>query len=319
MSILYRSVLRDAASDAAAAAAAAGGGGGGDAAAQAAAAAAAAPAPFFKGLYGDDGKIDKASWDRLPDRLKTHADQFKKYDTVEALLDGFGNAHSMAVKKALAPLTGTEPPEIVAERNQLLDTINNVPKDPKGYGLARPADLPEQFWNQEGADKFALLAQKHHISPAAMKDLMGLQLELTRGEIAHGQTMETEYYTGQDKTFEAAMKTAGIDMEKATDLATRAAATLGIDPKSLIFRNASVKQALVRFANLVAEDKLVTGDNKQEGDELAMARDIANNPQNPLYKAWHDPNDPQHEAAKARRDELYRIDGEKKRARGINV
>ena len=234
-----QSVLRDAASDAAAAAggggdaaaqaaaaAAKAAGGGGDAAAQAAAAAAAknAPAPFFKGLYGDDGKIDKASFDRLPDNLKPFKDQFSKYDTVEALLQGFGNAHSMAVKKALAPLQGNEAPEIIAERNTLLDTILGVPKDIKGYNLTREAidkNLPEEAWDQELADQFAALAQKHHLSPAAAQDAVKLQAAMVTKQMAEAKIAETEYYAGQDKAFEQAMKTAAIDLDKANDLANR--------------------------------------------------------------------------------------------------
>jgi len=282
------------------------------------------PVPFFKGLYGDDGKIDKTAWDRLPDRLKPYKDQFSKYDTVEAVLDGFGNAHSMAVKKALAPLTGTEPPEIVQERNQLLDTIQGVPKDIKGYGFTREniaKDLPEQFWDQTLADEFAALCQRSHMSPADAKAALLLQVKATKAQLAAAQTAETEYYQGQDLAFEKAMKTAGIDMDKAIDLSVRGAATLGIDPKSPIFKNAAVRAAMVRFANLVAEDKIVRPGDPEAGtgDELAEARDIASNPQNPLYKAYNDPLDPRHEMAKARRNELYRIDGEKKLRRGAQA
>lgn len=332
-----KSVLRDAASDAAAAAAGGGGGNGGDAAAQAAAAAAKAasggdaaaqaaaaaaknaPAPFFKGLYGDDGKIDKGAFDRLPDNLKPFKDQFSKYDTVEALLQGFGNAHSMAVKKALAPLQGNEPPEIIAERNTLLDTILGVPKDIKGYNLTREAidkNLPEEAWDQEAADSFAALAQKHHLSPAAALDAVKLQASLVTKQMADAKIAETEYYTGQDRAFEQAMKTAAIDLDKANDLANRGAQTLGIDPKSPIFKNAAVRQAMVRFANLIAEDKLVKGEPGKEGNELDEARAIMGDVKHPMHDAWANPVHPNHERVKERVNELYRIDGERKQRRG---
>lgn len=279
------------------------------------------PKPFYAGLYGEDGKIDKAALDRLPDHLKPYKDVFGKYETVDALLHGFGNAHMMAVKKALTPLPADAPAEVVAERKAHLDLINNVPKDPKGYGIARPEDLPAEFWNEEGAGKFALLAQKHSLSPAAVKELLGLQLEMTRGELARGQANETEFYTQQGLAFEAAVKKQGMDLEKANDAATRGAFTLGIDPKSPLFKNAAVRLACLRMTSLVAEDKLITGDptNPDAGNELQQARDIMGNVQNPLHKAWADTSDPQHEAAKERVNELYRIDGERKRRRGVAV
>lgn len=277
------------------------------------------PKPFYEGLYGADGKIDKAALDRLPDHLKPHKDVLGKYDTIEALLSGFGNAHSMAVKKALVPLTGTEPPEIVAERKAHLDQINGVPKDPKGYGIVRPETLPEMHWNQEGADQFALLAQKHSLSPAAVKDLLALQVGLTQGEIERGKANDTDWYANQDKVYEAGLKTLGMDADKGKDMMTRGAQTLGIDPKDPIMRSAAARLAAIRMTALVSEHKLVTGDPTQASggdDPLAQARDIMGNPQNPLHKAWKDQNDPRHEDAKDKVNALYQQHGERQAKKG---
>lgn len=276
------------------------------------------PKPFYDGFYGPDGKIDKTALDRLPDHLKPHKDLFAKYETVDAMLNGFGNAHSMAVKKALAPLTGNEPPEIVAERKAHLDTLNNVPKDIKGYGIKRPDDLPEMFWYEEEAQKFGQIAQKHSLSPAAVKELLDLQLGTTRASIAKGQQMEQEFYAKQDSAYNAAVQKMGMDPEKAKNLSERGAYTLGIDVKDPIWKNAQVRLAALRAANLVSEDKLITGDPTQidVGNERDMARDIMSNPQNPLHRAWSDANDPRHEQAKERVNELYRIHGERQARSG---
>lgn len=276
------------------------------------------PKPFFEGLYGPDGKIDATAFDRLPDHLKPHKDVFAKYKTVDELLNGFGNAHALASKKQLTPLDPSAPDHVKAERKAHLDMINNVPKDPKGYGIARPETLPEQFWNQEGADKFALLAQKHSVSPDAARDFIALQTELTQAEIAKGQQMDADYYLKQDQTFTAAIQKQGLDADRAMDLAKRGAMTTGIDPKDSIFKNATVRLAMIRTAQLVAEDKLVKGDDPASnvGNELAQARDIMNNPANPMNKAWKDPQDPRHEAAKERVNALYQTYGERSQKRG---
>lgn len=279
------------------------------------------PAPWFKGLYDDAGKLDKAAFDRLPDHLKPHADVFKKYDTLEAAFTGFGNAHALASKKALTPLDPHAPDHVKAERKAMLDQVLNVPKDPKGYGIARPEAFPEEHWNQAGADKMAALAHKHSLSPDAVKELLGLQMELTNGELQKGQQFEADFYKAQDTKFADAIRTQGVVADKALDLATRGAVTLGIDPKSPLFKNADVKLACLRMANLVGEDKLVTGDLGGQGgggapDYLSQARDIIRNPQNPLHKAWADPSDPRNEEVRAKVNELYRMDGEAKKKRG---
>ena len=290
------------------------------AASAAAGAGSAAPAPYYKGLYGDDGKFDKTAFDRLPEHLKAHAEVFKKYENVDALLTGFGNAHALASKKALTPLDPNAPQHVKDERKAMLDQVLNVPKDPKGYGITRPETLPEQFWNQAGADEFGLIAQKHSISPEAVKDLLALQLKMTNGEIEKGAQMDADIYRKQDEAFATAIRTQGIDEAKAMDLATRGAMTLGIDPKSPLFKYSEIKLAALRMARLVGEDKLVTGDGSGEGggkSHLEEARDIMRNPANPLHKAWADPMDPRNEEVRARVNELYRMDGEAKKKRGI--
>lgn len=281
----------------------------------AAAAAAPPPKPFFEGFYDKDGKIDKTSLDRLPDHLKPHKELFAKYENVDAMLHGFANAHSMAVKKALAPLDANAPEPVRAERKQLLDTVNNVPKDPKGYGIARPEDLPEQFWNEEGAGKFAALAQKHSISPDAVKELLGLQLEMTRGEISKGQQMETEYYTAEQTRYEAEVRKQGIGLDPANELAKRGASTLGIKEDSPLLKNAEFRLAMIRGAQLISEDRQVQGGDPAAANAQSprdQARDIMGNPQNPLNKAWNDTNDPRHEMAKARVSALYASHKEKR-------
>lgn len=278
------------------------------------------PKPFFDGLYGADGKIDKTAFERLPDHLKPHKDWIGKYDTIEALITGGANAHALGVKKALGPLLGTEPPEVVAERKAHLDQINSVPKDPKGYGIVRPESLPEQFWNEEAAGKFGLIAQKHSAPPALVKELLDLQTSMTQAEIERGKAYETEYYNKQDQAYEAGVKQLGMDLDKAKDMAERGAQTLGLDPKDPVFKNAAVRLAAIRMTALVAESKLVTGDPTKAaggaGDERAQALDIMNNPQNPLNKAWADPNDPRHEAAKDKVNALYQQYGERQRKQG---
>ena len=278
----------------------------------------AAPKAFYDGLYGADGKIDKAAFDRLPEYLKPHKDLFSKYDSMESLLGGFSNSHSLAVKKAMAPLTGNEPPEVVAEHNALINQLQGVPKDEKGYGIARPADLPEQFWNQAAADEFAKVALQHHVSPAGVKAIMAIQERITKEELARGKQMETEHWAKQDQLFEAAVQKLGISMDDAMALAKRGAATLGYDLKGNGFKSAEARLAAIRMTNLVSEDRLIKGDPTGEttGNELEQARDIMSNPQNPLHSAWMPGStDPRHEQAVAKVAELYRIWGEKNRGR----
>jgi hypothetical protein len=227
----------------------------------------------------------------------------------------------MAVAKAMTPLPPDATPQQIAERTAHLNLINNVPtaKEPaelvKAYGITKPDDLDAKFWRDDQVAGWAALAQKLSIGPSQFKELMNMQLQATRQEIAAAQTYESQYWTNQDNVFAQAMQKAGIDQDKAMNLATRGAATLGIDPKSNLFRDASVRAACVRFTNLVSEDRLIKGDAVEGAgaNERQQALDVMNNPNNPMYKAWHESEHPQHEAAKDRVNELYRLFNERRK------
>jgi hypothetical protein len=305
-------------------------GGGGDAAAQAAAAAAAKAAAggsgggagaqkqWFDGLITADGKINKEGWDKAPDSIKGHKDFFLKYDTLEGLLGGGANANKLAVAKALTPLPENASDEAKAERRAHLAQILNVPKEPAGYGITKPADLPAENWNQGLADQFAKIAHEECLAPGAVKRILKMQQDMVVQSTAAQKQAETAYYASQDKEFETAMHTQGIEVDKANTLALRGAVTLGIKPSDPMMKDAAFRLAMVRLTNLISEDKLVQGDLSEPGKASYrdQALDIMRNPQNPLNKAWTDPNDPGHEDAKLKVNELYKLQGEASRRKG---
>lgn len=260
-------------------------------------------------MYGEDGKIDKAAYDRLPDSLKNHKDLFAKYDTVESLLTGFANSHSMAMKKALAPLRGDETPDILAERKKQLDTMLNVPTDPKGYGITKPANLPDELWSNEFAGKMAEWGIKNSVSPGAIREAVALLAERTQAEMNVYEQRNLDFFKQQTQTYELEAHKMGLALDKANELVTTGASTLGIDKESPLLRNAEVRLACIRMTNLVAEDRLRKGDDslaQGSNDPIEQARDIARNPQNPMHKAWGDPTHPDHERVRGHWNDLYR-------------
>jgi hypothetical protein len=64
--------------------------------------------------------------------------------------------------------------------------------------------------------------------------------------------------------------------------------------------------ALNKIALAVGEDKLPSGgaDSSAGLSDRQKALDIVSNPNNALYKAYHNPNDPQHEHAVAVRSKF---------------
>lgn len=82
-------------------------------------------------------------------------------------------------------------------------------------------------------------------------------------------------------------------------MATRAARTLGLDINDPVFRSAKVVVAMAKVGEMVSEDRLVSGDGGSslgQGDRQ-KALDIVNNANNPLHKAYHQADHPQHAQA----------------------
>lgn len=252
--------------------------------------------PFYADLYGADGKLNHAAFDRLPDHLKPHVETFKKYQTVEALLGGMGNLSNLAGKKALAPLPDNAPPELKAERQALMRSLNGTPEKPDGYGVKRPDNVPAEYWDEAYVGGMIGILHAHNASPALVKALVDADAKAAIGRVDHNGQTEAQAYAKE----EAALRTAfGPQFNDKVDLAVRAARTLGLDPKDPIFRNSKVVIAMAKVGEMVSEDRLVSGDSKS-GDGMsdrAKAKDIVTNPANPLHKAYHNENDPQHDEA----------------------
>lgn len=270
---------------------------------------------WFVGLYDSSGKVNPAKFDALPPYLKAHKDTFAKYQTVEALLGGFANVASLAGKKALAPLPPDASPEAKAERSKLMAQLNNVPEKPEGYGFKRPDSIPEAQWDQGYADGVAGIFHKHQISPEAAKELMDFDAKHAGAMMEKVQAGQTANAAAEAKALKEAW---GDNYAKNVDLAVRGAKTLGMDPTDPIFANAKVVQMVAKFAGMVSEERLVQGEssaNAGMGDR-EKALDILNNPANPLHKAYHDSNHPQHAEAVAARSRFNQAWLDKKNAAG---
>jgi hypothetical protein len=254
--------------------------------------------PFYKDLIISDGKINEKSWERLPDHLKPHADTFKKYKTVDELFAGFGNLSHLAGKKALAPLPENAPPELKAERDRLLDSLMEVPDKPEGYGFKRPDDLPEEVWDPEFAGEAAKIMREEHMGRKAANRLLELNIKQARAGIAEAQARMAAEAQAEEGKLREAWPADQYDRNLA--LVTRLIATAGLDPKDSMPPTAAGRIGLLKIASMLQEDKLVAGGDDHAlaaGNDRARALDIVNNEANPLYKAYHDGNDPRHKQA----------------------
>jgi hypothetical protein len=268
--------------------------------------------PFHADWMKPDGSLNPSAYERLPEDIRYMKDTLGKYKTAEELVRGMAYAQTFAGKKGLLPLPENAPPEVRAERKTVLDSINGVPKEAKDYGISRPADMPEQQWNQPLADGFAKWAHENSVSPTAAKKLIAVQMEAVKGQLAEQAKYEQTFFDGHAKAFESTVRTENIPLERANSLAERGAVALGLDPNkpehAILLKNSAVKLMAMRHAIATGEDKFVTGEAQKgaEGDPLTLASDAVHNKANPLYEPLHDSGHPQHRMAKEKVDGWWR-------------
>jgi hypothetical protein len=252
--------------------------------------------PWFVGLYDNTGKLNHAKFDALPAHLKGSEGLFKRYPTVEALLGGLQNASNLAGKKALAPLPPDASPEAKAERSKIMAQLNNTPEKPEGYGFKRPDNIPEGQWNQPYVDGVAAILHKHHASPELAAELLKHDAEHA-GKI--GETVSKSQAEAAQREQAALKEAFGADYAKKIDLAVRGAKTMGFEPTDPIFQNHKAVVMMAKFAEMVGEDKIISGETSANAgmDDRAKALDIVKNPANPLHAAFHNPEHPQHTQA----------------------
>lgn len=262
----------------------------------------AAVEPWYKDWLQSDGKLNASAYDRLPEDLKHLKPSLERYGTAENFLRVFDNQMKLAGKKALAPLPDNAPPEVVAERNQLLRSINGVPEKPDGYGIKKPDDLPDAAWNQEHAAAAMAIMHKHNISPKAAAELVALQTAEAKKQLAAQDSYAAQFFAEQDKQIRAGLQGSGINYDQANELAKRGAAMFGIDPADPIMKNAKVFLAMTRAATAISEDKFVSGQSggAKTMSDAQLAQDIISNKANPEHAAYWNPLDANNKAVKAK-------------------
>lgn len=234
------------------------------------------------GFIQPDGRFADGWLDKLPGELDGYKPTLAKYKDFTSLAKSYGELQSLLGKKSSAvniPTEQSSPEEVAAFRKAL-----GIPEKPEEYQF-KPEQLPEGVdWNDEQAKAFAAIAHKHHIPPAAMKELAALQVAT---EAARAQEMGRQIEAELSQGKQALQQAWGQNFEKNLNTSARVAKSIGLDPNSPGLRDPNVVQALFKFSQLVSEDKLITGEGSPSLQPGRLkAKDIQTNPQNPLYARY---------------------------------
>ena len=170
---------------------------------------------------------------------------------LEALGKAYRDTKSMVGRKMEAPGPDATPEQVAAFRK-----VTGAPETPEGYGSLRPEEFPAELWDAESEKQFAALAHKHHLSPAAVKEIAALHGTMMQGGLEASSAAQEQLLAAEGDKLRQAW---GSQFDANLAVAQRFAATIGLKPDNPIFTSSEVVQALARGASLLSEDKLVPG------------------------------------------------------------
>jgi len=265
-------------------------------------------APWYSDWLKSDGTVNPASYERMPDHLKHLSGSLKNHATVNDVFTKMAHLETLAGKKGLGPLPENAPPDVVKARNDLMRSINGVPEKPDGYGIAKPADLPDTAWNPKAAESAAAIMHKYNVPPSAAKELVASQVAIAKEQLAAQANYEAQFFAAQETKIKDEFARANVPFDKGMELATRTARTFGIDPETNpIFKNADVILALQKVGVAIGEPKLITGDANKPADAMTdqqRAEDIIHNKSNPENAIYWNGGHPQNKAVKQKVNSL---------------
>lgn len=276
------------------------------------------PAAQFSEWRKSDGTINHEAFKALPEDIRYVGESLSKYKTDVDLFRGIAHLQTLGGKKGLIPLPDNAPKEVQAERKALLDSINGVPKEAKDYGIAKPANLDDKYWMPELADGFTNWAHKWSVSPAAVKEIVGMQMGTVQKQLDTQAQHEQQFWDNEQKTFDNQLRTEGVQSDRAQALVERGAIKLGLDMKDpqtqTFLKGANARLMAMRHAIATGEDSSVKANtsNAGEADPEQMASDAVHNKANPLYEPLYNASHPQHKMAKEKVDGLWRLAAEMK-------
>ena len=211
-----------------------------------------APSTPPAGGTGEDWKSELPEAFRTTPSLQPFQGFASRAEMLEALGRSYVETKAMVGKRLEAPGPDATPDQIAAWRK-----VVGAPDSPDGYGeTLRPETFPEDQWDAESEKEFRTIAHRHHLSPAAVKDIIGYYEKSVLAGVDQAKAGEAEFLAAETASLKKAW---GGEYHRNLGLAQRFAATLGLKPDNPVFTSAEVVQAMARGASLLSESKLITG------------------------------------------------------------
>jgi hypothetical protein len=218
-------------------------------------------ASWYKGLYGEDGKINQDAYERLPEHLKPAAESLKRYNSIEDVFSTLWHQKQALSKGGLTRPEEGAAEEVISEFNEKLRELNGAPKSAAEYDFAPPEDMPDYLkWEDKEAEGIKDVFHKHGINQEAANEIRDIYVQMKSAD----EAASLDSFKAQEK---ATLDALGPDKQLLAANALESAAVLGFSAEQAhILTNAAIQagmgaefvQGLAGLKNLIGEDKFVS-------------------------------------------------------------
>ena len=249
--------------------------------------------PSFRALLGEDGSFrPDADWSSLTKHLgvEKYTKALSRYKTPEELLKGMGNLQGLVgtdTRGVIVPNSDSSEDVVAAFKEAV-----GAPGAPEAYEIEL-GELPENVRvSDDVLDKAKQIAHKHHMTPAALQELVQLTIENS----ANSATQQQEEFTQQviqrrEEQLGILKKEWGGDLDKNINLAKRVGIQQDIPLDDPVFSSANGVRLLVAYAKTQREDSLPITGRDHAVDVRSDFEEMVRNPNHPQHTRYH--NDPE--------------------------
>lgn len=220
-----------------------------------------------------------------------------KFKTPDALAKSFVHLERKLGEngnRVAIPGENSSPEDVAAFRKAL-----GVPDTVDGYKITTPEGVA---LNQTTLQKATELAHKHNIPPAALQELVGLQVEMAKASQAETVNQAIARDTAER---EALGKAWGADFKQKEHRVTSALALTGID--QAVFTDHRQLLAIERLSAMISDSTLKVGEATSNfSNAEGLATEIMSNPQHPDNAAYRDASHPNHKAVRGKVQDLIK-------------
>lgn len=234
-------------------------------------------------------------WFARFEELQPYAATLAKFRRPEALAKSYANLEKLRGYPA-----STDSPRMAAFRQAV-----GLPESAQEFSLTRPADTPDEIWDDSLAASLAQVAYEHGVPAPAMAALCEHyaqegRLALQAAHVAQQEAVEqaeSDLRADWGARFDSNMNAVGTVLQTLGNRAGVDVATLMENPA--LRANADFARLMLAAASMVEEAPLHTGSPVNPRDE---AYRIAHDPAHPLHEAYMRTSHPRHKYANEQYD-----------------